>query len=42
MNAVRARVAERPKEYWWSSYSGYIGRGREYGWVESTVVYGYE
>lgn len=34
LNPVRARVVERPEQYRWSSYSGYIGRGKEYEWVE--------
>jgi putative transposase len=38
LNAVRARVVERPEQYRWSSYSGYIGRGKEYGWVEYSWI----
>ncbi len=38
MNPVRARVAERPEQYRWSSYSGYIGRGKEYEWVEYSWI----
>jgi REP element-mobilizing transposase RayT len=38
LNPVRARVAERPEHYRWSSYSGYIGRSKEYNWVEYSWV----
>jgi putative transposase len=34
LNPVRARVVERPEHYRWSSYPGYIGKGKESEWVE--------
>jgi len=30
LNPVRARVVEKPEQYRSNSYSGYIGRGKEY------------
>jgi REP element-mobilizing transposase RayT len=38
LNPVRAMVAERPQQYRWSSYSGYIGRGKQYEWVEYSWI----
>jgi putative transposase len=38
MNPVRAGVVERPEQYRWSSYLGYIGRGKENEWVEYTWI----
>jgi putative transposase len=38
LNPVRARVAERPEQYRWSSYLGYIGRGKQYEWVEYSWI----
>ena len=38
LNPVRARVVERPEQYRWSSYSGFIGRGKEYEWVEYSWI----
>lgn len=38
LNPVRARVVQRPEKYRWSSYPGYIGRGKEYEWVEYSWV----
>ena len=40
LNPVRAKVVERPEEYAWSSYAGYIWKRKrvswmEYGWVLS-------
>ncbi len=34
LNSVRAGLVERPEDYRWSSYRGYIGRERESGWME--------
>jgi hypothetical protein len=34
LNPVRAKIVERPEQYRWSSYPGYIGKGKENGWVE--------
>jgi hypothetical protein len=34
LNPVRAKVAERPEEYAWSSYAGYIRKRKRLGWVE--------
>jgi hypothetical protein len=38
LNPVRAKIVERPEQYRWSSYPGYIGRGKEYGWVEYSWI----
>lgn len=38
LNPLRARVVERPEHYRWSSYRGYIGREKEYAWVEYSWV----
>lgn len=38
LNPVRARVVERPEQYVWSSYPGYIGRGKAYKWVEYSWI----
>jgi len=38
LNPVRARVVERPEHYRWSSYLGYIGRGKPYEWVEYSWI----
>jgi hypothetical protein len=38
LNPVRARTAQRPEQYRWSSYSGYIGRGKEYQWMEYSWI----
>jgi putative transposase len=38
LNPVRAGVVERPEHYRWSSYRGYIGRGRECEWLECSWV----
>ena len=38
LNPVRARVVERPEQYRWSSYRGYIGREKESAWVEYSWV----
>jgi hypothetical protein len=38
LNPVRARVVERPEDYRWSSYPGYIGKGKESEWVEYAWV----
>ncbi|MGO8989532.1 MAG: transposase [bacterium] len=34
LNPVRARVVERPEQYRWSSYPGYIGKGKQHEWME--------
>jgi len=34
LNPVRGRVVERPEHYRWSSYLGYVGKGKESEWVE--------
>jgi len=34
LNPVRAGRVERPEKYRWSSYRGYIGKGKEEEWVE--------
>jgi putative transposase len=38
LNPVRAGVVERPEHYRWSSYLGYIGKGKESEWVEYAWV----
>lgn len=38
LNPVRAFMVKRPEEYKWSSYPGYIGRGKEDSWVEYSWV----
>jgi REP element-mobilizing transposase RayT len=38
LNPVRARVVEKPEQYHWSSYRGYIGKERECGWMEYSWV----
>jgi len=38
LNPVRAKVVEKPEQYKWSSYPGYIGREKGYGWVEYSWV----
>ena len=34
LNPVRAKVVERPEEYPWSSYAGYIWKRKRAGWME--------
>jgi REP element-mobilizing transposase RayT len=34
LNPVRAKVVERPEEYPWSSYAGYIWKRKRVGWME--------
>ncbi|MCJ7746641.1 MAG: transposase, partial [Desulfobacterales bacterium] len=38
LNPVRAGVVERPEQYRWSSYRGYIGKVKEETWVEYSWV----
>jgi REP element-mobilizing transposase RayT len=38
LNPVRAKVVEKPEQYRWSSYPRYIGKGREYAWVEYSWI----
>lgn len=38
LNPVRARIVARPEQYKWSSYSGYMGKEKESGWVEHAWV----
>ena len=38
LNPVRAGVVERPEQYQWSSYRGYIGKVKEETWVEYSWV----
>lgn len=38
LNPVRARIAERPEQYRWSSYPGYIGKGKQHEWVEYSWI----
>src|SRR4030065_2926531 len=34
LNPVRAKIVERPEQYRWSSYPGYIGTSGDCPWVE--------
>jgi putative transposase len=38
LNPMRAKIVERPEQYRWSSYPGYIGKGKENGWVEYSWI----
>jgi len=38
LNPLRAKIVKTPEEYGWSSYPGYIGKGKEYEWVEYSWV----
>jgi putative transposase len=38
LNPVRAGIVESPEKYPWSSYEGYIGKGKKEDWVEYTWV----
>ncbi len=38
LNPVRAFIVKRPEEYKWSSYPGYIAKGKEVPWVEYAWV----
>ena len=38
LNPVRAKVVKNPEYYRWSSYPGYIGKGKESEWVEYAWV----
>jgi REP element-mobilizing transposase RayT len=38
LNPMRARIVETPEHYAWSSYPSYIGKGKEYRWVEYSWV----
>lgn len=38
LNPVKAGIAERPEEYKWSSYNGYIGKQKENNWIEYSWV----
>jgi REP element-mobilizing transposase RayT len=38
LNPIRAGVVERPEQYRWSSYPGYIGRGKQQEWVEYSWI----
>jgi putative transposase len=38
LNPVRAKAVERPEQYRWSSYRGYIGKGKEFEWVEYSWI----
>lgn len=38
LNPVRAKIVDKPKDYKWSSYRGYIGKDREDEWVEYSWV----
>ena len=38
LNPVRARMVEKPEQYRWSSYRGYIEKGKKDNWVEYSWV----
>lgn len=38
LNPVRAGLADSPEQYRWSSYSGYIGKGKGDKWIEYAWV----
>ena len=38
LNPVRAKVVEKPEQYRWSSYPGYVGKGKEHEWVEYSWI----
>ncbi len=39
LNPVRAKIVERPEQYGWSSYPGFIGRSRECSWVAYSWIF---
>jgi len=38
LNPVRASMVENPEQYRWSSYRGYMGKGKDDNWVEYSWV----
>lgn len=38
MNPVRAKIVKKPEQYRWSSYPSYIGKEKEYKWVEYSWI----
>ncbi len=38
LNPVRANIVDKPELYRWSSYPGFIGKGRKYNWVEYSWI----
>ncbi len=40
LNPVRAGMAGKPEQYAWSSYRGYIGKGKAETWVEHAWILG--
>ena len=38
MNPVRAKIVEEPEHYKWGSYPSYIGKEKEYEWVEYSWI----
>ncbi|MCL4537975.1 MAG: transposase [Nitrospirae bacterium] len=38
LNPVRARIVPRPEAYRWSSYAGFIGKGKEVRWMEYSWI----
>ncbi|MFC1820910.1 transposase [Thermodesulfobacteriota bacterium] len=41
LNPVRAKIAEAPEEYEWSSYRSYIGKQKKPDWLYTDIVLGY-
>ncbi|MDI6802057.1 MAG: transposase [Thermodesulfovibrionales bacterium] len=38
MNPARAKIVKKPEQYRWSSYPAYIGKDKEYKWVEYSWI----
>lgn len=38
LNPEKAGIVERPEHYLWSSYQGFIGKGKKYEWVEYSWI----
>jgi hypothetical protein len=41
LNPVRAKMAEKPEEYKWSSYLDYIGERKSHEWLNRDFILGY-
>jgi len=40
LNPAKAGIVEKPEHYLWSSYRGFIGKGKKYDWVEYSWILG--
>lgn len=38
LNPAKAGIVEKPEHYLWSSYRGFIGKGKRYEWVEYSWI----